>query len=144
MTGLSRMTLASRLQPKPLPPIAATIRPLKERPILAIDELWSLVDNKGPEIWIWLALERQTRRIVGLAFGDRSAETCQKRWDSLPPDYRKRAIGYPDFWAAYQAVLPSKRHRPVGKDTGETDSIERFNNPYGQKLRLWLSVAGLC
>jgi insertion element IS1 protein InsB len=26
------------------------------------------------------------------------------------------------------AVLPSKRHRPVGKQTGETAHIERFNN----------------
>src|SRR3977135_194315 len=43
ITGLSRMTVAALLAPKPLPPIAETIRPLKERPILEIDELWSFV-----------------------------------------------------------------------------------------------------
>ena len=132
ITGLSRMTVASLLAPKELPALAETICPLRERPILEIDELWSFVDNKGQEIWIWIALERQSRRIVGLAFGDRSAETCRKLWESLPADYRKRAICYTDFWAAYQAVLPAKRHRPVGKETGQTAHLERFNNPLRQ------------
>jgi len=99
-----------------------------------MDELWSYVNSKGDEIWVWMALERQTRKVVGLAFGDRSAETCQKLWESLPPDYRKRAICYTDFWAAYQAVLPSKRHRPVGKETGQTAHIERFNNTLRQRV----------
>lgn len=31
------------------------------------------------------------------------------------------------------AVLPSKRHRPVGKETGETAHIERFNNTLRQR-----------
>jgi hypothetical protein len=48
------------LASKTLPLIAETIRPLAQRPILEIDELWSFVDNKGQEIWIWIALERQT------------------------------------------------------------------------------------
>src|SRR5262245_40663083 len=56
ITGLSRMTVANLLALRPLSPIAQTIRPLQERPILEIDELWSFVDNKGQEIWIWIAL----------------------------------------------------------------------------------------
>ena len=98
-----------------------------------MDELWSYVDSKGNEIWIWIALERQTRKVVGLAFGDRSAETCRLLWQSLPPDYRKRAIIYTDEWSAYGSVLPSKRHRPVPKESGETSHIERLNNT----LRQW-------
>jgi insertion element IS1 protein InsB len=113
--------------------IGATIRPLRERPILEIDELWSFVGHKGQPVWIWIALERQTRRIVGFAVRDRSAETGQKVWASLPPDYRKRAICSTDFYAAYQAVLPSKRHRPVGKESGETAHIERFNTTLRQR-----------
>jgi IS1 family transposase len=91
------------------------------------------VGQKGNQVWIWVALERQTRRIVGLAFGDRTAETCHKLWQSLPPDYRKRAICYSDFWSAYALVLPSKRHRASGKETGETAHIERFNNTLRQR-----------
>src|SRR5262245_49375161 len=116
-TGLSRMTVAAIVK-KVLTPIGETIRPLSERPILELDELWSFVGQKGKLVWIWVALERQTRRMVGLAFGDRSAESCRKLWESLPADYRKRAICYSDFLASYAAVLPSKRHRAVGKETG--------------------------
>ena len=113
--------------------IGQRIHPLAERPILELDELWSFVGSRGQQVWIWVALERQTRRIVGLAFGDRTTETCRKLWESLPPDYRKRAICYSDFWEPYAKVLPSKRHRPVGKETGETAHIERFNNTLRQR-----------
>ena len=85
------------------------------------------------KVWIWLALERETRRIVGLAFGDRSEKTCIDLWKSFPPDYRKRALLYTDFWECYKAVLPSKRHRAVGKESGETSHIERFNNTLRQR-----------
>jgi IS1 family transposase len=95
--------------------------------------LWSFVARKSNVVWIWVALERQTRRIVGLAFGDRSAQTCRELWQSLPPDYRRRAICYSDFWDAYASVLPSKRHRAVGKETGETAHVERFNNTLRQR-----------
>src|SRR5258706_15561033 len=102
------------IKKKVLTPIADTIQPLKERPILELDELWSFVTSKANKQWIWLALERQTRRIVGFAIGDRSQTTCQELWASLPPDYRKRAVLYTDLWEPYALVLPSKRHRPVG------------------------------
>ena len=114
-------------------PIAETISPLRERPILELDERWSYVGSKANKVWIWPALERQTRRIVGLAFGDRSEVTCRAMWQSLPPDYRKRALLYSDYWDSYATVLPSKRLRQVGKDSGETAHIERFNNTLRQR-----------
>src|SRR5262245_21111900 len=122
--GMSRNTIAALLK-KTLIPIAQTIRPLHERPILELDELWSFVGRKANQVWIWLALERQTRRLVGFALGDRAAATCRKLWASLPADYRKRAICYSDLWEAYTGVLPSKRHHAVGKESGQTAHIER-------------------
>jgi insertion element IS1 protein InsB len=114
-------------------PLAETIVPLRERPILEMDELWSYVGSKAHKVWIWPALERQTRRIVGIAFGDRSDETCRAMWCSLPPDYRKRALLYSDYWESYANVLPSKRLRQVSKQSGETAHIERFNNTLRQR-----------
>jgi IS1 family transposase len=80
-----------------------------------------------------LALERPTRQIVGIAFGDRSDTTCRALWQSLPAGYRKRAVLYSDELESYASVLPSKRHHPVGKETGETAHIERFNNTLRQR-----------
>ena len=70
---------------------------------------------------------------MGLAFGDRSSDTCQELWNSLPRDYRKRAVMYSDFWLAYTEILPSKRHFAVGKETGQTAHVERFNNTLRQR-----------
>jgi len=54
-------------------------------------------------------------------------------WQSLPADYRKRAVLYSDQLESYGAVLPSKRHHPVRKESGETSHIERFNNTLRQR-----------
>ena len=84
------------------------------------DELWSFVDNKGNKQWVWLALDADTREIIGVhIIGARDEAAARKLWESLPPVYRQCAIAYTDFWAAYVAVFPSKRHR-VGKETGKT------------------------
>lgn len=101
--------------------------------ILECDELWSFVGKKKRQQWIWLALNRETREIVGVAIGSRRRATARKLWASLPNVYRQCAICYTDFWEAYQTVLPSKRHRAVGKDTGQTNHIERFNNTLRQR-----------
>ncbi|MDD5124339.1 IS1 family transposase [Methylovulum sp.] len=39
---------------------------------LECDELWSFVGNKGNKQWVWLALDRKTRAIIGVHVGDRS------------------------------------------------------------------------
>jgi insertion element IS1 protein InsB len=54
-------------------------------------------------------------------------------WDALPAVYRQCAICYTDFWKSYATIFPSKRHRPVGKETGQTSYIERFNNTLRQR-----------
>ena len=106
------------------------------------DELWSFVDNKGNKQWVWLAMEVETREIIGVYIGSRDEEAAWFMWLSLPPVYRQCAfaercfssIAYTDFWAPYSAVLPSKRHRAVGKESGKTSYIERFNNTLRQRV----------
>jgi len=69
------------------------------------------VDNKGNKQWVWLALDSDTREIVGCYIGARDEGAARQLWNSLPTVYRQCAIAYTDFWAAYYAaVLPSKRH----------------------------------
>jgi IS1 family transposase len=35
---------------------------------------------------------------------------------------------YTIFWQAYSTIFPTKRHKAVGKNSGLTNYIERFNN----------------
>lgn len=95
---------------------------------LECDELWSFVGNKDNKQWVWLALDRRNRAIVGVHVGDRSRAGAQALWDSLPEAYRESAVCHTDYWEAYRKVFPEDRHVAAGKDSGLTNHIERFNN----------------
>jgi len=101
--------------------------------ILELDELWSFVLKKAHDSWIWIALCRQTRQVVAYAVGDRSKKTCQRLWEAIPEGYRQGHC-FTDFWAAYRAVIPEEQHFAVGKETGETAHVERWNNTLRQRL----------
>ncbi len=82
--------------------------------------------NKNNKQWIWLAIDIDTKEIVGVYIGSRNIEGAQGLWDSLPPVYRQGAVSFTDFWKAYNLIFPKKRHQSVGKETGLTNRIERL------------------
>jgi insertion element IS1 protein InsB len=101
--------------------------------VLELDELWSFVLKRKNQVWIWIALCRKTRQVVARAIGDRSEKTCQELWDNVPEEYHKGHC-FADFWRAYQAVIPEDQLTQVGKETGETAHIERWNCTLRQRL----------
>ncbi len=101
---------------------------------LECDELWSFVQNKGNKQWLWLAIDVDTREIVAVYIGARDKTGAQGLWDVLPAVYRPCAVAYTDFWTAYAALFPTTRHRAVGKETGKTHHIERFNCTLRQRI----------
>lgn len=106
----------------------------KKRLTVQMDELWSFVDDKGNQQWVWLALDAETREIVGVQIGARDTASARSLWNSMPAVYRQCAVIYTDHWNAYGAVLPSKRHQSVDKDSGFTSYIERFNCTLRQRV----------
>ena len=106
----------------------------KGRLTIQCDEMWSFVNDKGNKQWIWLALDVVTREIIGVHVGDRSEQGARQLWNSLPGVYRQCAIAYTDFWDVYGTVFPEKRHKAVGKETGKTSYIERFNCTLRQRV----------
>ena len=105
----------------------------EEASILELDELWSFVLKRKNQVWIWIALCRKTRQVVARAVGDRSKETCRELWNNVPDEYRKGHC-FTDFWKAYQAVIPEEQLTQVGKETGETAHVERWNCTLRQRL----------
>jgi len=101
--------------------------------LLELDEVWSCVLKKANQAWIWIALCHKTRQVVAYAIGDRSQKTCLILWEAIPQAYRA-AYCFTDFWSAYQAVIPEDQHTAVGKETGETAHIERWNTTLRQRL----------
>jgi IS1 family transposase/transposase-like protein len=106
----------------------------KGRLTIECDEIWSFVYKKKNKVWIWLAIDVDTREIVGAYIGKRDEEAARELWNSLPAVYRQCAVAYTDFWDAYGLVFPSNRHHAVGKETGLTNHIERFNNTMRQRV----------
>jgi IS1 family transposase len=106
----------------------------KGRLTVQCDEMWSYVGNKKNKQWIWLAIDKDSKEIVGVYVGSRDRKGAQGLWDSLPPVYRQCAVCYTDFWSAYEEIFPSKRHKAVGKKSGKTSYIERFNLTLRQRV----------
>jgi IS1 family transposase len=101
--------------------------------VLELDELWSFVYSKNNKRWVWIALCRRTRQVVAFYVGDRSEESCRKLWERIPLTYRSCST-YSDYWDAYQKVFATGKHHSVGKESGETAHVERWNNTLRQRL----------
>ncbi len=113
--------------------LAATLVKPKRRDILELDELWSFVFCKKQVRWIWIALCRRTRQVVAYLVGDRSEASCRAFWKRIPAGY-KRSITYSDYWRTYEKVIQTGRHYSVGKESGQTNHVERWNNTLRQRI----------
>lgn len=133
--GTARQTLARWIADKAaaLPELATTLLAAQPGDVLELDELWSFVLKKSTKRWVWIALCRRTRQIVAYFIGDRSADSCRALWQRIPQAY-KSCCSYSDFWEAYRQVFASETHHCVGKETGETAHVERWNNTLRQRL----------
>lgn len=100
---------------------------------IELDEMWSFVQKKKQKVWIWLALNPYNRQIIGWHLGGRSKEDAEKLWESIPVFFRERAGFFSDYWQAYQAVFDQETHFAVGKQSGLTAHIERFNATLRQR-----------
>jgi insertion element IS1 protein InsB len=122
-----------------LPKPGKTLKKAKKTDVLELDELWSYVCCKAIKAWLWIALCRRTRlcrrtgQVVAYAVGQRNKATCRRLWQSVPKSYR-RCRSRSDFLKAYRKVIDSGKHHCVGKDSGETAHIERFNNTLPQRI----------
>jgi insertion element IS1 protein InsB len=94
--------------------------------VIEADEMWSFVGKKLVQVWVWGALDAETRAVVAMVTGDRSEATARALFAALPEDYRRDAIFLTDFRPAYRAALPDGRHGECNKGDGLTNHIERF------------------
>ena len=104
-----------------------------EQTRLKLDEMWSFVSKKANKRWVWIALCRLTRQVVAYVIGERSERSCRELWGQIPEAYRVGEC-YTDFWEAYKKVIPAEQHTAVGKESGQTAPVERWNNMLRQRL----------
>ncbi len=133
--GISRRTVLTWIEQwvDHLPALEMTLAAAQLNDVLELDELWSFVLKKTNKRWIWVALCRRTRQIVAYFIGDRSEASCLQLWRRIPLAY-KHCYSFSDYWDSYATVFATDRHQSVGKESGETNHIERWFNTLRQRL----------
>ena len=116
-----------------LPPFRTSVHPAQCGDVLELDEVWSFVGHKGAKRWLWVVLNRRTRQVVAYTIGDHSAKNVQRLWSRLTDAYRA-CHSYSDFWHAYTMLLSTDTHQMVGKESGQTAHVERWNGTLRQRL----------
>ena len=98
-----------------------------------LDEMWSFVQNKGNQRWLWLAIDHETRYVLAFTFGQRKDEVFKELHAMLEPF--GITMFYTDDWGSYEHNLDPNYHA-IGKVN--TQRIERKN------LTLRTRIKGLC
>ena len=58
--------------------------------------MWTFVGRRKRKVWLWLAIERASRRIVAWVLGCRGAATAQRLWAALPQRFRRHCRYHTD------------------------------------------------
>jgi IS1 family transposase len=64
--------------------------------VLELDELWTFVGRKKRKVWLWLAVERVSWRIVASTLGSRGDASARRLWQQLRARYRRRCWYFTD------------------------------------------------
>ncbi len=95
-----------------------------------LDEMWSYVEKKKNQCWLWLAYSPKHRQMLAFSLGRRTDESLRNLLDKLSTVQVTRF--YTDNWESYQNLIPEVRHW-IGK-TG-TQRIERQNLNFRTHLK---------
>ena len=113
--------------------IEAEILTLEQVAESELDEMWSFVQTKKNQRWLWLAIDHKTRSVLAFVFGKRKDVVFRKLKALLEPFGISRF--YTDDWGTYERNLADFEH-VVGKKN--TQRIERKN------LNLRTRIKRLC
>lgn len=101
-----------------LQPTSATV--LKHVEEAEADEMWSFVQCKKQQRWLWHAIDHQTGQVLAYVLADHKDQALVELKALLEP-FRVQTF-YTDGWGAYTRLLDEDQH-VVGK--GNTQKIER-------------------
>ena len=131
--SLSTLYFMLQLETQSLPNFRESIAPVQLGDILEFDELCGFVGKKANKRWLWVALNRTNRQVVGYVIGDRSSQTFKRLIRKIPNEYLA-CQSYSDLWKSYRILQAKGNHKLVTKDTGQTNHIERWNCTLRQRV----------
>ena len=123
-TVLKVIRQQASLTPEPQPPARVAD--------VEVDEMWSFVEKKKRQSWLWYAFSPRTRKVISYIRGRRTDATCQQLLGKLAHCQITRY--YTDRWESYEKLIPEHRHW-IGK--AGTQRIERNNLTIRTRLKRW-------
>ena len=84
------------------------------------DEMWSFVQRKNNQRWLWHAIDHHSGKVLAYVFGRRQDEAFLKLKALLEPFGITRY--YTDYWGAYTRHIDADQHVPGKRNT---QKIER-------------------
>ncbi len=121
--------IEARLENESLAPL-----PAPEGDAIEIDELCL---RQSPAFWVWLAVSRQTRQVLGFGLGDRTDAMLEAVWEQVPAAYRDTPV-YTDHWGAYERFFPAAQHQACDKGSGLTSIALRAQH------QMAAAAVGIC
>ena len=91
-----------------------------------LDEMSSFVERKKNKQWIWVALDKATKKVIAFHVGDRNKRSARKLREAIPARYKKDGIFYTDLYASYEGVIPTAQHKRINKKARLTNHVERL------------------
>lgn len=106
---------------------------LDEPPEGDVVEMDELCIRFSPALWLWVAVSRTTRLVLGFVVSDRTDTALQRLLDeALHPAWREVPV-CTDGWGAYQRLLPAQQHTVCDKGSGQTSVAEALNTTWRQR-----------
>ena len=109
--------------------IAPDLNSKSDSGIVMLDEMWHFVNGKKNKIWLWRAIDGQTRRPLAWLLGNRDANTVKQLIDKVDDG---KCVFITDEYQPFFKHIPDDRHY-YGKDI--TFPIEQSNSD----IRHWLA-----
>jgi insertion element IS1 protein InsB len=96
------------------------------------DEIRSFVQNKATKCWIWLAICKAIKLILGFVTGSRGKKTCGMFYEKISKFTNSNTVFYTDWCEAYLSSIPKDQHKQ-GKD--QTYTIEGYDSNFRDDLQ---------
>jgi IS1 family transposase len=106
--------------------------PAPEDDVIEMDEICVRLT---PSLWLWTAVSRKVRQVLGFAFGQRDRAALALCWSDVPADYQHKPV-VTDGYQTYTSFSPSEQHRAIDKASGqigETSIVESLNTKWRQR-----------
>jgi insertion element IS1 protein InsB len=94
--------------------------------------MWHYIQNKDDKCWIWLAICKITKLILGFITGSRGQKTGIIFFNKITKFTPANTTYFTDYWEPYTKFIPSTQHYQ-GKD--QTYTIEGYNSNFRDDLQ---------